>query len=106
MTSLTITLPDDVAKVAQEQGLLTTAALEAYLLENAKKYDKPTEYPSGFDMRLKVTVNPSAYHRGQILGDIVSPINQARSWLARRVALVISHPLVFLQASNSLAFAG
>ncbi|MCL1909104.1 MAG: hypothetical protein FWG12_07045 [Holophagaceae bacterium] len=77
MTNLTITISDDVAKIAQAQGLLTTVALEAYILEKAVKgADVVADYPHGFDPRLKGAVNPAAYRRGQILGDILSPINQ------------------------------
>ena len=75
MTSLTITLPDDVAKIAEAQGLLTTAAIEAYVLEKVKKNEDAIEYPRGFDLRLKGAVNPAAYRRGRILGDIISPID-------------------------------
>jgi len=75
MTSMTITISDDVAKIAQAQGLLTTAALEAYILEKASKREDVVDYPPGFDPRLKGAVNPAAYRRGQILGDIVLPIN-------------------------------
>ena len=74
MTNLTITLSDDVARIAQAQGLLTTAAIEAYVLEKASKTEETAEYPPGFDQRLKGAVNPAAYRRGKILGDIVSPM--------------------------------
>jgi hypothetical protein len=76
MTNLTITLSDDVAKIAQANGLLTTAALEAYVLEKAMKTEEAAEYPPGFDSRLIGAVCPSAYRRGQIIGDIVSPLNE------------------------------
>jgi hypothetical protein len=74
MTSLTITLPDEVAKLAEEQGLLSATAFETYILEKTRKAEDAVEYPPGFDMRLKGAVNPDAYGRGQILGDIESPI--------------------------------
>jgi len=77
MTNLTITLPDDLAEIAKAQGLLTTAAFEAYILEKAKAIGDTAEYPPGFDPRLKGAVNPAAYRQGRILGDIVSPINVA-----------------------------
>jgi hypothetical protein len=74
MTELTITLPEHLAVIAQEQGLLTTAALEAYVIEKAQKSGGAVDYPTGFDPRLKGAVNPAAFRRGRILGDIVSPI--------------------------------
>jgi len=77
-----LSLSKETAEIAQAQGLLTTAALEAYVLENAKKCDETVEYPLGFDPRLKGAVNPAAYRRGRILGDIVSPINM--EWEAMR----------------------
>jgi len=75
MTDLTITLSDEVARIAQAQGLLTTSALETYVLENAKVSEEAVEYPPGFDPRFIGAVNPAAYGRGKILGDIISPID-------------------------------
>jgi hypothetical protein len=75
LTNLTITLPDDLAEIAQAQGLLTAAAFEAYVLEKSKASGDAVEYPPGFDPRLKGAVNPAVYRQGKILGDIVSPID-------------------------------
>ena len=75
MTTLTITLPDEVAELALEKGLLSSVAIEAYVREKVKEYSEQGTYPPGFDHRLKGAVNPAAYRRGRILGDIVSPID-------------------------------
>ena len=73
MTSLTITLSDDLAKIAEEQGLLTTAALEAYVLEKVRTNGKPTNYPSGFDVRLQGAAAPELMGSVKYHGDIVGP---------------------------------
>jgi len=75
MTNLTITLPDDLAEIAQAQGLLSTKALEAYIRGNAKISIDNSEYPPDFPPFLKGIVNPAAFRRGKILGDIISPID-------------------------------
>ena len=73
MTSLTITLPDDLAKIAEEQGLLTTAALQAYVLEKAWKNGKSADYPPGFDMQLRGAAAPELMGSVKYHGDIVGP---------------------------------
>jgi hypothetical protein len=75
MTNLTITLPDDLAEIAQEQGLLTTPALEAYIRGNIKVNIDDLDYPSDFPPLLKGKVHPALYRKGKILGDIISPID-------------------------------
>jgi hypothetical protein len=76
MTNLTITLPDDLAEIAQAQGLLSTKALKAYIRGNVKMFsDGKVEYPTDFDFRFKGIVNPALLSKGKILGDIVSPID-------------------------------
>jgi len=75
MTNLTITLPDDLAEIAQAQGLLAAPALEAYIRQNAKVNSDNSEYPPDFDFRFKGKVNPKLWRKGKILGDIVSPID-------------------------------
>jgi hypothetical protein len=75
MANLTITLPDDIAEIAQAQGLLTAAAFEAYILEKSGASGGDAEYPPGFDPRLRGAVNPAIYRQGRILGDIVSPVD-------------------------------
>ena len=46
MTNVTITLPDDLAEIAQELGLLTTPVLEAYICGNIKVNIDDLDYPS------------------------------------------------------------
>jgi hypothetical protein len=76
MTNLSITLPDDLAEIAQAQGLLSTKAIEAYIRENTKMLpDDNVEYPPDFDFRFKGIVNQALWRKGKILGDIISPIN-------------------------------
>ena len=79
MTTLTITLPDEVAKIAQEKGLLSPVAIselvrEAALREPVNGGEKcDPALPPGFDPRLKGKVSPELYGRGKIIGDIVGP---------------------------------
>ena len=73
MTNLTITLPDDLAKIAEEQGLLTTAALEAYVLEKAQKNGKSVDDPPGFDRRLRGKAAPELMGSVKYRGNIVGP---------------------------------
>jgi len=75
MTNLMITLPDDLAEVAQKQGLLAMPALENYIRQNAKADIDDLEYPPDFPPFLKGAVHPALYGKGKILGDIVSPID-------------------------------
>jgi len=84
MTNLTITLPDDLAEIAQAQGLLSAKVLETYIRENTKAlFDDKVEYPPDFDFRFKGIVNPALWRKGKILGDIVSPIDDAE-WEAAK----------------------
>ena len=75
MTTLTITLPDEVAKIAEKQGLLTAAAIEAYVREKAQLDTGETEYPPGFDPRLRGKASPDLMGSVQYLGDIVAPLD-------------------------------
>jgi len=77
MTELTITLPDDLAEIAQKQGLLDTPALEIYIRQNAiaKVSIDDLEYPPDFPPFLKGKVHPGAFRKAKIIGDIVSPID-------------------------------
>ena len=74
MAILTIDLPDDLAAKIEAKGLLSPNALEAYVKGHLQEMEAREEYPPGFDHRLKGAVNPAAYRRGRILGDIISPI--------------------------------
>jgi hypothetical protein len=86
MTTITITLPDDLAKQAEEKGLLSSTAL-AHILGEALKgggqdwepvsLESTVAYPPDFDPRLVGAVNPLAFKRGTIVGDVVSPLEVA-----------------------------
>ena len=86
MATLTITLPDEMAKIAEERGLLSPPAFEAYVrgqlreieearLRKDKQEDGIDEESFDFDPVKKGFVNPAAYGRGWIVGDIESPID-------------------------------
>jgi post-segregation antitoxin (ccd killing protein) len=69
MTTITITLPDDLAKQAKAKGLLSSTALTRLIGEAIHAED--------FDPRLRGAVNPLAFKRGRIVGDVVSPLGIA-----------------------------
>lgn len=81
MTVLTISLPDDVAKLAEMNGILSQAAITALVSEAVLKVaanrgqDSGVPLPMGFDSRLKGKVSPELFGRGKVLGDIVSPLD-------------------------------
>ncbi len=82
MTTITITLPDDLAQQAKEKGLLSSTALthiigEAVKSGESSSCEDPAIYPPGFDPLLAGAVNPSAFNRGKIVGDVVSPLEMA-----------------------------
>ncbi len=79
MTTITITLPDDLAEQARAKGLLSPAALEHILGEALRSgegaaVESAPVYPQDMDPRLRGAVNPSAFKRGKITGDVVSPL--------------------------------
>ncbi len=73
MTTITITLPDELAKKAGEQGLLSSTAIESYVRNKLLEADAD----AAFDPRLEGLVNPSAFRKGEINGDIVGPFHEA-----------------------------
>ena len=75
MTSLTITLPDDVAKAAEEKGLLSTGIIETLLREKIRETDGDVEYPPGFDPQLRGKASPELMGSVQYLGDIIAPLD-------------------------------
>ena len=75
MTTLTITLPDDLAKIAQEKGLLSPLAIEAYVRGCILKNNENEEYPPGFDPRLHGAASPELMGTVKYHGDIVTPID-------------------------------
>ncbi len=78
--TIPITLPDDLAEEAKAKGLLSADSL-ALIVVQAIKNDttaisgSQVSYPSDLDPRLKGAVNPLAFKRGKIIGDIVSPLD-------------------------------
>ncbi len=82
MTTITVTLPDDLAEQAKARGLLSSTALMRILGEaiqhgESAALEHSSVYPPDFDPRLKGAVNPLAFKRGTITGDIISPLDIA-----------------------------
>jgi hypothetical protein len=75
MTTLKITLPDDLARIAQEKGLLSTVAIEAYLRRQISENSENGEYPPGFDIRLRGAAAPELMGTVTYYGDIVAPLD-------------------------------
>jgi len=75
MTTLTITLPDDLAKIAREKGLLSPIAMEAYVRGQILESDGNEEYPPGFDPRLLGAASPELMGTVKYHGDIVDPLD-------------------------------
>ena len=75
MTSLTITLPDDLAAIAQEKGLLSPVALEAYVRGQIQEDGKNIEYPPGFDPRFCGAAAPELMGSVTYYGDIAAPLD-------------------------------
>ncbi len=73
MTTITITLPDDLAKKAGEQGLLSPTAIESYVRDKLREADGE----AGFDPCREGLVNPAAFRKGMITGDIIGPFHEA-----------------------------
>lgn len=85
MTTITLTLPDDVAKQAEEKGLLSQESLELYVRDrlqaaevDTRKADEGGETSQMsdklvFDPCLAGLVNPAIYRKGKITGDIIGP---------------------------------
>lgn len=73
-----ITLPDDMAKKAEAEGLLSSTALSAIVYEalrGKQETQMEEEYPPDYDMRFKGAVSPKLWKKGRILGDIVEPLD-------------------------------
>jgi hypothetical protein len=75
MTTLTITLPADLARIAQEKGLLSPVAIEAYLRGQISENNEKGKYPPGFDIRLRGAAAPELMGTVQYQGDIVAPLD-------------------------------
>ncbi len=82
--TIPVTLPDELAEQAKIKGLLSSTAL-ALIIGEAVKKDEPARepffpksfdpFPSDMDPRLEGAVNPPAYKRGKITGDVVTPLD-------------------------------
>lgn len=78
--TIEVTLPDELAEQAKAKGLLSSDSLAKIIGEalrndsSASSTDTP-QYPEGMDPRLAGAVNPKAFQRGKIVGDIISPID-------------------------------
>lgn len=76
-----ITLPEDIAELAEEKGLLNPSSVALMVCEALKveQIASPEQsvYPPGFDQRLKGLVDPQQYRKGKVLGDIVEPLDVA-----------------------------
>lgn len=74
-----ITLPEDIAELAEEKGLLNPGSVAMMVCEALKmEQDALPEhvaYPPDFDQRLRGLVDPQQYRRGKLLGDIVEPLD-------------------------------
>ncbi len=67
--TIPVTLPDELAEQVKSKGLLSSAALALIIGEALKKPE--------MDSRLEGAVNPRAFKRGEIVGDVISPIDVA-----------------------------
>ncbi len=83
MTTITITLPDDLAKQAEEKGLLSQTAIESYVRDRLQDQEHVEEGEMDFvteelvfDPCLEGLVNPAIYRKGKILGDIIGPFHE------------------------------
>lgn len=79
MTTITLHLPEDLAKKVESRGLLSDAALVAFLRESlqGKVANDSQTYvaPPGFDPRFKGKASPKLMGSVKINGDIVAPLN-------------------------------
>ncbi len=81
MTTITITLPDELAKQAKAKGLLSSEAIQAYLRDRLQENGGPEKGDASrmkgtFDPRREGLVNPAVFRKGEILGDIVCPFHE------------------------------
>ena len=81
MTTITITLPDDLAKQAEEKGLLSQTAIESYVRDRLQETDAAVEAEQahdddiGVDLVREGLVNPVTFKKGTIVGDIIGPFH-------------------------------
>ncbi len=80
MTTITITLPDDLAKQAEEKGLLSQTAIESYVRDRLQEKDveedaNQEDEAIGIDLVREGLVNPITFKKGTIVGDIIGPFH-------------------------------
>ncbi len=77
MTTITITLPEELAEKAKERGLFAPKVFEAIVQEKLRE-DEKTNFMSReeIDRRLAGLVNPETYRKGKINGDIIGPFHE------------------------------
>jgi hypothetical protein len=75
MVTVTLDLPDMLAKKAREKGLLSSQVFEKYIRESLDEAVPDVSYPPDFDPRLKGLVSPALYRKGTINGDIIGPFH-------------------------------
>ena len=78
--TIPVTLPDELAEKVKAKGLLSPSSLsrliaEAITEEKPIAFDGLTDYPPDLDSRLKGAVNPMAFKRGTIVGDVINPLD-------------------------------
>ncbi len=81
LTTITITLPEDLVEQAKAKGLLTSAAIEAYVREKLRETDAASTNNSlpdaiPVDPRLADLINPAVLRKGHINGDIIGPFHE------------------------------
>lgn len=81
MTTITIILPDELVEQAKAKGLLSSAAIESYVRDKLREVDaggQVDELPNNIplDPRLEGLVNPAAFRKGKITGDVIGPFHE------------------------------
>lgn len=79
MTTITLHLPDDLAKQVESKGLLTDAALVAFLRQALRDDEVGIAHgegnPPGFDPRFTGKASPALMGSVKINGDLVAPLS-------------------------------
>jgi hypothetical protein len=75
MTTLTITLPDNLAKIAHEKGVLSPDAIESYVRKQILEISGNEAFPPGFDHQLIGVASPELMGTVKYHGDIVAPLD-------------------------------
>ena len=75
MTTLTVTVPEDLAIKAKSKGLLSSSAIVALLREKIEPFTTEAESTPAFDPRFKGKASPDLVGSVKINGDIVAPLD-------------------------------